>query len=216
MRFARRGLLVLNLDYALAPEHPFPAALHDCIDAARWLAGHAAEYGGTAGALSVGGQSAGANLSAAVAAALTGPYPDGRADGDNTANPRLQAVVLLAGIFSFPLLLAEPGSNVGPAELWHQAYLGPNFLARNRDPLASPMFADLGGFPPAYVACGDEDSLLGHSLGMVKALTSANVPTTMSVLAGFDHGYVFLEDRFEAAGAEMERARDWLVATLEQ
>lgn len=211
MRFAARGFLVLNLDYALAPERPFPAGLNDCIYASRWLVANAPAHGGPAGSLSIGGQSAGANLSAATVAALTGPYADRVPEDDLAATDlRFDAILLLSGIFSFPLLLSEPGSNVGPAELWHQAYLGPNFLARNRDPLASPMFADLSGFPPAYVACGDEDSLLGQSLGMVKALTTHNVPTTMSVLAGFDHGYQFLEDRFAGPGAEMSRARDWL------
>jgi acetyl esterase len=73
------------------------------------------------------------------------------------------------------------------------------------------MFADLSGFPRTYVACGDEDSLLGQSLGMIKALAGHNVPTTASIKAGFDHGYQFLEDRFGGAAREMEKARDWVL-----
>ena len=212
MRFAARGFVVLNLDYSLAPERPFPAALEDCVYASRWLGANAPDHGGPSGSIFIGGQSAGANLSAATAAAITGPYEDAGLDPGDLAGVEVEfdGVMLLSGIFSFPLLLAEPGSNVGPAELWHQAYLGPNFLAHNRDPLASPMFADLAGFPRTYVACGDEDSLLGQSLAMAKALTSHYVPTTVSVVAGFDHGYQFLEDRFGGAAREMEKARDWL------
>ena len=209
MRFAASGFVTLNLDYRLAPENPFPAALEDCVAAARWLARNGSRHGGPDGVIAIGGQSAGGNLSAATTAALTGPYRD-RIPADGGDPVEFEAVLVLSGIFSFPLLLAEPGSNVGPAELWHQAYLGPNFLRQNRDPLASPVFADLSAFPPVYVACGDEDSLLGQSLELAKALTQQNVPTTVSVIAGFDHGYPFIEDRFAPVAAEMKRARDWL------
>lgn len=212
MRFAAEGFVVLNLDYALAPEHPFPRAVEDCMYGARWLAANAAGYGGPAGEMVIGGQSAGANLSAATIAAFT----SGSAGVDletsdlDTVPVAFRGALLLSGIFSFPLLLEEPGSNIGPAELWHRAYLGPNFLRYNRSPLASPVFADLSGFPPSYVACGDEDSLLGQSLTMAKALSSHNVATTVSVIAGFDHAYQFIEDRFAAVQREMKRARSWL------
>ena len=210
MRFSDCGYVVLNLDYSLAPERPFPAALEDCVYAARWLSTQEP----ATGPMVVGGQSAGANLAAATVLSLRSDAAIGGADlpGRDPGGPRVDfdGVLLLSGIFSFPLLLAEPGSNIGPAELWHQAYLGPNFLRRNRDPMASPMLADLAGFPAAYVACGDEDSLLGQSLGMAAALAAANVPTTVSVLSGFDHGYQFLEDRFEPVRQEMERTRFWL------
>ena len=212
MRMAAAGYVVLNLDYGLAPEHPFPWGLEDCIYAARWLGLHGADYGGPPGKLVIGGQSAGANLSAAVVVSLTAG-PGGTELGEDdlaVQSVGFTGALLLSGIFSFPLLLAEPGSNVGPAELWHQAYLGPNFLKRNRMTLASPALADLSGFPPSYVACGDEDSLLGQSLSMAGALAAVNVPTTVSVVAGFDHGYQFLEDRFDEIHREMERVRFWL------
>ena len=62
----RIGARVLSLDYALAPEHPYPAGLEDCVDAARWLAAHAAELGMDPRRLLIGGDSAGANLSGGV------------------------------------------------------------------------------------------------------------------------------------------------------
>jgi acetyl esterase len=72
------------------------------------------------------------------------------------------------------------------------------------------VFADLTDLPPTYLTCGDEDSLLGQSLEMTKALTQATVPTTLSVVAGLDHAFPFLEDSSSVVGEEMSRARAWV------
>ena len=63
-RFAEAGFLVFNVDYRLAPEHPFPTPLDDCIEAIRWAAREAPRFGGDPERLAVGGDSAGGNLSA--------------------------------------------------------------------------------------------------------------------------------------------------------
>src|SRR5438094_1687171 len=63
---ARLCARVLSLEYALAPEHPYPEGLDDCVDCARWLSARAADLGIHPGRLLVGGDSAGANLSAAT------------------------------------------------------------------------------------------------------------------------------------------------------
>ena len=217
MRFAASGHFVLNLQYGLAPERPFPWAVEDCVYAARWLVRNGSVYGADGGAIAVGGQSAGANLSAATVIALSpgGEELLAELDQDDLVGQRVEfsAAAIMSGIFSMPLLLAEPGSNVGPAELWHRAYLGADFLRRNRHPLASPALApNLASFPPCYLSVGDEDSLLGQSLEMTKALTSANAATSLSVVAGRDHGMQFLEDQFPEVSREMLRLREWLVA----
>jgi acetyl esterase len=66
LAFARRGYVVLNIDYRLAPAHPFPAALLDVAAAYRWVLAHAERYGGDPSRLVVAGESAGANLSTAL------------------------------------------------------------------------------------------------------------------------------------------------------
>src|SRR5207237_7451526 len=72
MRIAAAGTLVVNLDYGLAPEHPFPWAVEDAIYGARWAALNASRYGGTNDAIAIGGDSAGATLSGAAAVYLGG------------------------------------------------------------------------------------------------------------------------------------------------
>ena len=91
-RFAEAGYLVFNVDYRLAPEHPFPTPFEDCLAATRWAHREAARFGGDATRLAIGGDSAGGNLSAAVAAALAG----------DPARPR--AALLIYGVFDFGML----------------------------------------------------------------------------------------------------------------
>lgn len=198
-RIAERGFLVLNLDYRLAPEDPFPAAVEDCAFAVRWLRDNAAAHGGDPSRLLVGGDSVGANLSATTL--LT-------AD-----DVELRGALLLYGVFDLPGVIAEPLTNSGLAEISMLAYLGTGFTKRWRDPLVSPFYADLSAFPPCYVSCGDEDSLLSQSLAMARKLHLANVPLTVSVVQGADHGFVYLEHVLPGATPEVERILDWLETT---
>lgn len=212
---AERGHVVVNVDYALAPEHPFPWAIEDAVYATRWASVHAAEYRGDASRIVIEGGSAGAALAAGTIVALNGHLVD--LDQGDLAGVEVDiaAAVLFYGIFSFELLLLEPGSNVGSAELWNRAYLGPHFTTRLRDPLASPMFApNLGAFPPTYLSCGVQDSLLGHTLAMTKALADAGAPATLSVIEGANHGFVKMLHAVPGAEAELERAHAWLADHL--
>jgi acetyl esterase/lipase len=76
MQFAEAGCLTLNLDYRLAPEHPFPAGLDDCVFALRWAHENAKRYNGDPARMVIGGDSAGANLAAAAALEI-GKNPGG-------------------------------------------------------------------------------------------------------------------------------------------
>jgi acetyl esterase/lipase len=121
------------------------------------------------------------------------------------------AAVLFYGLFSFPLLLLEPGSNVGAAELWSRAYLGPHFSSKLRNPLVSPVFSPtFKNFPAVYMSCGIEDSMLGHTLELVKVLAAADVAATLSVVDGLDHNFVKLAGTNQAAAQELERMHRWL------
>ena len=212
MRIAERGFVTVNLNYSLAPEFPFPHAIEDCVYAARWTVLNAERYNGDGSHLFIGGESAGANLSAATIVALTGAGHE-IDEGDLVGKPvNFGAAVLFYGVYDFPLAMREPGSNVGFCEvMWNQAYLGPHFLKLHCNPLVSPIYApNLYRFPPTYLSCGDEDSLLGNTLAMTKALTQVNVPTTLSVVQGLDHAFANVEDQLPQVSGEFERILTWL------
>jgi acetyl esterase len=214
-RLAEQGFVVVNIDYRLAPEQPFPCAVADTVYAARWAATRGRDYGGD-GRVLLGGESAGGNLAAAAIVYLKGGAQHDLEDaGDAETEVDVVGAVLLYGIYDFPLLVTEPGSNWGTVEwMWNVAYLGPHFLSRHRDPLVSPVFAEnLGAFPPTYIAVGDEDSPLGQSLSLTRALASHNVPLTLSVVQGCDHAFVYLTDQLPNAELEMERIVAWMRAT---
>ena len=212
MSIASHGHVVVNLDYALAPEHPFPASLQQTIFAARWMTANAGEIGGREGAIAIGGASAGANLACAAIAALKGEGAVAVGELDGT-KVEFSSLLLLYGIFNFPLLMEAPGSHAGgfAETMYNRAYLGPHYLSRHRDPMVSPAFAEtLGEFPPAYLTIGDQDALLPQSLDMARRLIDREVPTTLSVAAGLNHSFAYIPHKLPDAAAELERMFAWL------
>jgi acetyl esterase len=214
-RYAEQGFCVFVVDYALAPERPFPWAVEDCVFALRWVASNATQFGGDSGALLIAGDSAGSNIGAAALAYLTGNDARELDQGELAGAPvELRGAAFLYGIFDFPLLMHEPFSNVGSIEVMaNQCYLGPHYLELHTDPLVSPALAELSRFPPTYIACGAEDSFLGQSLAFGKALALADRPLTISVVQATDHSFAQLESVLPRAAEEMERVFAWLRRT---
>ncbi|GAA0421783.1 alpha/beta hydrolase [Acrocarpospora corrugata] len=200
MQIAEKGLVVVNLDYALAPEFPFPAGLDDVVEAVHWIAGNITGFGGSPGRIALAGASAGGNLAAAAAGVLC---------ADPAAHPRVSALVLLYGIYDLGPIAHFPGPN--PV---FESYLGENWRDRVSDPRVSPIQADLQRFPPTYVSCGSEDQALGLSLAMVGALAGAGVEVTVSVVAGANHVFLNIPDVIPGAAPELDRITAWLVARL--
>lgn len=213
MRIATQGFVVVNIDYALAPEHPFPRGLEDCVYAARWITRNIDQYGGYPTRVSVGGGSAGGNLSAETALVLHGE--DGRLNAGDLADVdvRFKALVLLFGVLDVHRWIAEPHYYAGDSEIMVSAYLGPRFTGRIRDPLVSPIEnPHLDKLPPTYISCGAEDAFLSHSLAMTEALANRDVPVTLSVVAGADHEFHKIPETVPPAGPENARIFDWLRA----
>lgn len=193
-RFAEAGFLVLNVDYRMAPEHPFPVPFEDCVEALRWAKREIAAYGGDPDRIAVGGDSAGGNLSAAAAIAL---------DGDE-AKPR--AALLIYGVFDFARLGEEgdgpamPGLDLSPevgeqmVEMMVGSYLG---ALPGREPLlgdarVSPIHA-AAKLPPCHVVCGGADPLSSQADSLVEALRAADVEHETFTDADMPHGYVQIE-----------------------
>lgn len=191
-RFAEAGFLVVNVDYRLAPEHPFPVPFEDCVFAIRWASSEAKRWGGDPERLAVGGDSAGANLGAAAAAALA----------DDPARPR--ALLLIYGVFDFGAMdeLARveaplPGVPPDAAEklvgLMVDSYLGADPGAeRLADPRVSPLRA-AGSLPPSHVVVGGADPLAAQASALVAALEREGVEHELFVDEGMPHGYVQME-----------------------
>jgi acetyl esterase len=190
-RFAEAGYLVFNVDYRLAPEHPFPTPFEDCLAAVRWAHREAKRYGGDPARLAIGGDSAGGNLSAAVAAALAG----------DPARPK--AALLIYGVFDFAMFgdvsLVAGGDERAVAigrdlvEMMVSAYLGKTrSAALLRDPRVSPLHA-AAQLPPSHVVVGSADAVAPQSEALVRALRAASVPHEHYVDAGMPHGYAQME-----------------------
>jgi acetyl esterase len=180
--------LVVSLDYRLAPENPYPAAMDDTIAAVRWLADHGAELGGDPTRLAMGGDSAGGNLTAGAVIRL-------RDEG----GPRvaLQVLIYPATQASFEMLSyyenAEGYWLLTKDVIWFWTnYLGGSAAAR-QDPYACPGTAsDLCGLPPAVVITGDFDPVRDDGDIYALKLRAAGVPVVARRFPGMIHGFVAL------------------------
>jgi acetyl esterase len=178
-------MVIVSLDYRLAPEHPFPAGFEDCLAATKWVADNIADLGGDADRIVVGGDSAGGNLSAAVAQAV------------RESGPRLAAQFLIyPGVDFNPE--ADYPSRAENAEgyfltvedmLWFGAQYIPEGVDTS-DPRLSPIkAADLSGVAPAIVGVAEFDPLRDEGLAYAKALADAGVDVTVRRYDGMIHGF---------------------------
>ncbi len=184
LRFAEQGILCIAPDYRLAPEHPFPAPFEDCVSAFRWTARECGHLGGDPGRVGIGGDSAGGNFAAAVAAALAG-----EADA-----PR--AAALIYGAFDFALLDGVRGPTDGLVargnDISARAYLGDDRERLLDDPRVSPIHV-ADRLPPCHVVVGGADALTRQADALVARLEASGVPHEHFVDAGMPHGYFQLE-----------------------
>lgn len=200
-RLARRlGLAVLLVDYRLAPEHPYPAALNDARQAWDWLQQHAPTLGLDPTRLAVAGDSAGGNLAAALCLALR---QQGR------AQPRAQALIYPA--LTARVLSSERRQVAAPllsAADWRaclDVYLPRP--AQRRESRALPLeAADFGGLAPAFVAVAQRDPLADHGRAYIAALRADGTPGRLWQGAGLLHGVLRARGRrAEALREALER-----------
>lgn len=176
---AETGQTVVSVEYRLAPEAPFPAALNDCERAARWLAEYALDELGS-DRLSIGGESAGANLALATLLRLT-------------ATPAATSFVagnLLYGCYDVAMTPSQRHSASCLITTEMLAWFRDQYVADSRqwaNPEVSPLYADLHGLPPLLLTVGTADPLLDDTLFLYGRLLAANVPVDLQVLPGADH-----------------------------
>ena len=179
------GCVVVPVDYRLAPEHPFPAAVDDCLAALTWVAAHAAEIGGDPGRLAVCGDSAGGNLAAVLALAA-----------------RRQGIALRYQVLVYPVTSAAPGDLPSHSEFGEGYVLSRNAMlaftrhyfgdaGRAPDWRGAPLLADdLSGLAPALVMVGAYDVLRDDGVAYAHAMTEAGVQVTLVEYAGMSHGFI--------------------------
>ncbi|HEX3778138.1 MAG TPA: alpha/beta hydrolase [Pseudonocardiaceae bacterium] len=198
------GARVLSVDYRLAPEHPFPAAVDDAVAAFDHALGHAAELGADPGLVAVGGDSAGGNLAAVVChqtALRGGPTP---------------AFALLFYPVTDLTVRRATRDRYGKGFFLTDAdisYFADNYVADHAtraDPRCSVLLAeDLSGFPPTYLATAGFDPLRDEGEELATRLRAAGVAVALRRHPNLIHGFVsFLgigpasrEATAEAAGA---------------
>ncbi len=197
--------VTVSVDYRLAPEHKFPAAVDDSYAATRWVADHAAELGVDASKIAVGGASAGGNLATVVglmAIEEGGPalvfqlliYPVTDAALDTSSARAVTSD-------EYPLTRAD-------MEWFWRHYLRGD--ADRRHPYASPALAkSLAGLPPALVITAEIDPLCDEGERYAAALERAGVAAACTRYGGVTHGFVGMEallDKGRAAVAESAAA----------
>jgi acetyl esterase len=205
---ARADVAVAMVDYSLAPEHRFPRALEETLDAVAWLREEEAALGIDAARIAIGGDSAGANL--AVASQLRM-----RAQGQRP----LSAMLLNYGAYS-----DEPSSSWtrydGPGymlEAGEMKGFWNNYLrsAEDRDdPLAMPLRADLRGLPPAFMAIAECDILVDGNLAMADALRAAGVAVEAHTYAGATHSFLEAMSISTLADRAIDDGAGWLQRML--
>ena len=179
------GARVLSVHYGLAPEHPYPAGLEDCVAAARWLAAHARELGIDPDRLLIGGDSAGANLAAGTILRLR----------DEQAPVAFRAAILIYGRFTdedTPSIQAWGTRDVVLSkrvmEWFETHYVGGR--GDKQDPYLNPLAGDLRGFPPSVLVVGTMDPLLDDSRLFAAALERAGVPAELHVYPDGLHAFM--------------------------
>jgi acetyl esterase/lipase len=178
------GVMVLSVDYRLAPEHRFPAAVGDSLAAFDFAAERAGELGADPDAVAVGGDSAGGNLAAVVsrlAVAAGGPAP--------AFTLCIYPVTDLSTKHDSYRLFSE-GFVLTEAQMdWYRT----NYLADDAaalDPRASPLLAeDLAGLPPTYIATAGFDPLRDEGEEYARRLREAGVPVALRRHRGLIHGF---------------------------
>jgi len=200
-------VLVVSVDYRLAPEHPFPDGLTDCYDALVWLNDRAAELGVDPGRIAVGGDSAGGGLSAALCQLVR-----------DRGGPAVCFQLLNYPMLDDRTVLRTDHDGRGEF-VWTPAsnrFGWTSYLNQEPTPDDAPVHAapartaDLAGLPPAWIGVGELDLFLDEDVDYATRLEAAGVPCELHVEPGMYHG----ADQLLLKNQRMEEYRNRMVAAL--
>lgn len=196
------GIRTLAIAYRLAPEHPFPAALEDALAAYRYLL----DQGYPPGRIAVGGDSAGGGLTLALFQVLrsggvplpacgwlVSPWVDLEMTGESIAEKDD----------------VDPLIHRAYLEMLAEAYLGGS-RTRRRDPLVSPLHADLSGLPPVLVQVGSAETLLDDAVRIAGRLGACDAQAHLSIYPHMIHAWPIWHHRLGAGREALAEAGAFL------
>lgn len=192
--------VVVSVDYRLAPEHVFPAAVDDAFTALCWVHEHAGELGGDPARIAVAGDSAGGNLSAVVAQL---------ARGDGGPALRFQLLVYPVTDHEFESRsMIDNGAGyylTADAMRWFYGhYLRTE--ADADDPRVSPIRGDLAGLPPAFVVTAEYDPLRDQGVAYAAALRAAGTEVAGRTYEGMFHGFFGMQEMIDVSKVALDDA----------
>lgn len=208
-RLANAGrCVVVSVDYRMAPEHKFPAAVEDCMAATEWVARSPGPLRIDASRLAVGGDSAGGNLAAAVALMAR-----------DAKSPRISAQLLFYPATDFDMSMPSHKTRgegylltTRTMEWFRDQYF--RGAEDGADWRASPLKAtDFEGLPPAYVLTAGYDPLCDEGEAYARKLHDAGVTVTMRRYPGQIHGFLNMGKMIRAAGEALDEAGRYLKGT---
>lgn len=202
------GVVVVSVDYRLAPEHRAPQAVLDAIDAVRWVTRSADALGVRAANLGVAGDSAGGNLSAVVTQVIR---DEGGADigHQSLIYPATDATMTHPSVteHAYGAIL-----NRAHMDTFMGYYLGDDANALDpRDPRLSPLYAaDLARLPPALVQTAQLDPLRDEGIAYAKGLIAAGVPVRATNYSNTPHGFMSFPGATRAGRPARQELANWI------
>ena len=205
------GAVVVSVDYRLAPEHPFPAAVEDVWAATQWVAEHAGELGADPDRLAVAGDSAGGNLAAVVSQLAR-----------DAGGPRILFQLLWypattwdTSLPSFTENANAPILGVAAVKGFSRWYAGGVDLSDPPATLVPARAKNLAGLPPAYIGVAGHDPLRDDGARYAELLAAAGVAVELHNADTLIHGYVGYAEVVPAATEATERGFSALRKALE-
>ena len=199
------GVMIVAINYRLAPENPFPAGLEDCLAAFRWLRAHGKEIGGNPGQIVIGGDSAGGNFTFALTLKL-------KQEKETLPQGLFGLCPLTDMIFeNYPSWVKLANNNF----IYDAAFAG--FIRgayANCDqwthPFVSPMYGELSGLPPSFVIGGTEDPLVDDNRAFARKLKEAGVETELHVHEGMPHAFYCFTGLIPEEGQALDQLKIFL------